>query len=62
MKMTLKDLLSHFPDETWVDLSTPLWRKCGELQKIKSETADAILDLSVDKWYMDSDCTLIIDM
>lgn len=59
--MTLRELLSHFTNKTtWVDLCTPLWRKCGELRHIESEVSDAVLDLKVDSWIFTN--FLIINM
>lgn len=49
--MTLRELLSHFKDKTvWVDLCTPLWRKCGEVKHIENELSDQILDMEVSNW------------
>ena len=50
--MTLRELLSHFKNKTtWVDLCTPLWRKCGEIKDIEKELDDSILDIKVSNWY-----------
>lgn len=49
--MTLAELLSHFKNETiWVDLCTPLWRKCGEIKHIKNELPKQFLDMKVSNW------------
>lgn len=49
--MTLRELLSHFKNKTtWVDLSTPLWRKCGEIKAIERELSDEVLDMKVSNW------------
>lgn len=61
--MTLRELLSHFTHKTiWVDLCTPIWRKCGEKRHIESELADSTwLDMKVFDWTFDSR-VLKIDM
>lgn len=60
--MTLKELLSHFTNKIiWVDLCTPIWRKCGEVRNIETELADSIwLDMKVSNWTFTN--SLNIDM
>lgn len=50
--MILKELLSHFTNKTvWVDLCTPLWRKCGEVRHIEAELANSkYMDMQVSNW------------
>lgn len=49
--MTVRELLSHFTNKTtWVDLCTPLWRKCGEIKNIEKEVSDEILDMKISGW------------
>lgn len=49
--MTLRELLSHFTNKNvWVDLCTPIWRKCGEVKHIERECSDEMLDMEVSNW------------
>ena len=50
--MTLRELLSHFANKTvWVDLCTPLWRKCGEVRHIEAELSNSkYMDMQVSNW------------
>lgn len=49
--MTLKELLSHFKNKTtWVDLCTPVWRKCGEIKHIEKALPEHILNMEVSNW------------
>ena len=50
--MTLRELLSYFTNKTiWVDLCTPIWRKCGEVRNIETELADSEwMNMKVFNW------------
>ena len=57
-KITLKELLKHFPKTIWVDLCTPQWRKCGEVQHIENECSDSMLNSEVARWSYNKHLTI----
>ena len=62
MKMTLRELLSHFSNNTiWVDLCTPIFRTCGELRHVEKQLEGSPwLDKEVSRWIYTT--SLNIDM